>query len=175
MVEWGTTLEPRILEGFALTAQMSSKKVRSKKPGTLTRLVEKRSDVTPEDLRKFFDKQSDLHSPVWLLIVGLLLGGGSIGFVQFIREASSVPSTLPTYLLLPYLILFIILLFLVPLAIGLLLVYVVKYNPFSAQERIMEDYLDARAKLKEKSKLPDGKASKNTTLANTTEKPEEGC
>lgn len=145
-------IEPRILEGFALPAQMSSRNPRSKKPGTLTQLVEDRSDVTQADLEKFFDKQSDLHSPIWLVIVGFLLGGGITGLIQLVRESSTIPSNLPTSLILAYLALFIMVLFLIPVAVGLLIVYILRYNPFAVQKMIIEDYLEAKAKLREKLK-----------------------
>ncbi len=136
--------------------------------GPLTKLVEERSDVTEDDLLRFFDKQSELHSPVWLLIVGLLLGGGSLGIFQLIREAGTASSTLTGVWFQAYLIMFIIVLLLIPMGLAVLIFYIVNYNPFNVQGMLMRDYMDARAKLRDKLKSNERKSAEATE----TTKPE---
>ncbi len=122
------------------------------KRGTLVRLVERRTDLTPDDLEKFYEKHCDLYAAVWVLLAGLVLGGGSVGLIELIKEGSTVPAFLGGIGILAYNIVFWFAVCLVFAGLGIVGYFVVRYNPLSAHELFIDDYLSARAILAEKTK-----------------------
>ncbi len=50
----------------------------------------------------------------------------------------------------------------IPAGVGILAVYIVKYNPFDVQAMLMRDYLEARRTLREKSRPIEDKPVVNT-------------
>jgi amino acid transporter len=141
-------LELRILDALTVLRQMSTKK--RPRQGTLTKLVEERTDVTPEDLEKFFEKQSDVFSPVWLLLAGLILGGGTVGLVELIKEGSVIPPSFTGVWIIVYNVIFWVAVAFILLGLVIVGYFIVRYNPLTVQQFLMRDYLDAKAKLKDR-------------------------
>src|SRR3989442_9076291 len=135
-----------------------------KKPGPLSRLVDERSDVTLGDLEKFFEKQSDVYSPVWLLLAGLVLGGGTVGILELIKQGSVVPSPLTGVWIGVYIVAFWTAVAFILIGLAIVGYAIIRYNPLKVQELLVQDYLDAKAKLRKRLEDPAEEAREDTAL-----------